>query len=160
MTNGFLCHFLKWKVDRRQLPWEPQWVGKLSSLMPWLSCLGGDMMNASCQMILLGNRTSPEGTRIVWRNAFKETAPGYVFGPISPSCIREHGVETLSLPGDIDDFLVEFKNQLHFSIHRIIPLLQMIHFQEYILTHLIAYTQKTLTNSRESAWLIVSPEGP
>lgn len=68
------------------------------------------MMNASCQMIFLGSGTSPEGTRIVWRNAFRETAPVDVFGPISPSCIREHGVGTLSLPGDIDAFLVEFKN--------------------------------------------------
>lgn len=117
-------------------------------------------MNASCQMIFLGNGTSTEGTRIVWGNAFRETAPGHVFGPISPSCIKEHGVETLSLPGDIDAFLVEFKNQLRFSTHRIIPLFQMIHFQEYILKHLIAYTQKMLTNSRETAWLIVAPEGP
>lgn len=87
-------------------------------------------------------------------------ASGDVFGPISPSCIREHGVKAPSLPGDLDDFLIELNNKLCFCIYRIILLLQMIPFQEYILKHLIACTEKMLTNSRESAWLIGPPEGP
>lgn len=98
----------------------------------------------------LGNGKSTEATCILWGNAgrmaLRETAPrdvfgpispsciredgveapGDVFGPISPSCMREHGVETPSLPGDIVDFLIELKNKLHFCIYRIIPLLQVI----------------------------------
>lgn len=66
----------------------------------------------------LGNGNSTGGTCIKWRNAggtaFGETVPRDVFGPISPSCIREPGVETLSWPGGTDDFLVKFKNKFHF----------------------------------------------
>lgn len=160
VTNGFLCHFWGWKVGDSLLGNHNRW-GAVLTCLGCAASVGTWWMHLASSF--LGNQNSIAASCIMWGNAgriaLRETAPRDGFVLISSSCIREDGVETLSLPADMDGFLIELKNKYCFCTYSIIPLLQVIPFQEYILKHLIASTQKMLTN-RESAWLIVSLEGP